>query len=139
CGKIGGGAVDYTSGWHDATASQWFSTCTNGGTTSFPYGDQYSPTACDGADAGKKPSTHGVNADPTCKGIAPPLDQVLDLSGNVDEWEDACQGSNGPDDPCRRRGGNYKSLGSGLRCDADDALSKRSEAGSFTGIRCCAD
>ena len=39
CGAIGGGSVDYNTGFVDATVSQWYRACSSGGAVSYPYGN----------------------------------------------------------------------------------------------------
>jgi hypothetical protein len=136
CGKIGGGQLGYDE-YDDVTASQWAYACTSGGTTDYPYGDAYSPNACDGADLTQPDHKVAVKQMGACRGASAPFSDVYDMSGNVHEWEDACAGSTGAADACRRRGGSFKENATGLRCDASASLS-RGMNDSRTGFRCCA-
>jgi len=62
--------------------------------------------------------------------------EVLDLTGNVMEWEDSCDGAEGADDRCRARGGSFQSGDVQSRCDYDYPL-QRSSQFSYLGFRCC--
>jgi formylglycine-generating enzyme required for sulfatase activity len=133
CGRIGGGAADFASPASAAT-DEWFDACAGPAHQTYPYGDAYQPAACNGAgvDAGA-PAAAGSTK--TCEGGLPGL---FDMSGNVWEWEDACDGWAGPADRCRVRGGSYTDGEVALSC-AVDATSKRTGGGLNTGFRCCAD
>jgi hypothetical protein len=134
CGKIGGGTldapridlpggeVDYDlSSGKDLDVSQWFVACSQGGRTLFAYGNQQDNTLC----------PWNFRSTETCKGTMPPYDQLLDLSGSVDEWEDFCD----PQGACVFRGGRNGSIAG--RCDDLTGFLGDSENG--VGFRCCAD
>jgi formylglycine-generating enzyme required for sulfatase activity len=61
---------------------------------------------------------------------------LFDLSGNVGEWEDSCNGTTDADS-CRIRGGSYQRASANLRCD-DTYTWQRGAAFVDVGIRCCA-
>jgi len=86
CGKQSGAPLATTEATN-AARSEWFRTCSGNadGTHQYPYGQTYGPATCNGIDhdAGVLP----VGALPGCVGAYP---GVHDLSGNVREWEDAC-------------------------------------------------
>ena len=131
CGAIGGGVTD-AAGGDDPTSSQWMNACSGGGTRKYPYADAYNPTACNGLDYGMN-GPNKVQAALGCVGSAPGL---FDMSGNVREWEDACDGSD-----CRVRGGSFDSPGGEdgeLPCTGNMVLS-RYDKDDFTGFRCCRD
>jgi len=79
----------------------------------------------------------GTNGQPDtqapCYGSAPNLWQ---MSGNVAEWEDSCDGSTGAADSCRIRGGDYLGDPTSLRCD-DPSVATRSTTSAQIGFRCC--
>jgi hypothetical protein len=119
--------------------SEWQFACTHGGNPdyTYPYGSVVNPQIClygDNSPAHSRP----VAADDRCTGPA----GVFDLSGNVWEWEDACDRTTpyGANMDCNLRGGGF------LRVSADWGKCTDAPGGwpreSFTddtGIRCCAD
>lgn len=116
------------------TTAEWVWTCTQGEKSTYPYGNSYVPGACvDSTDAASKVGTPG------CHGTAAPFDAVFDLSGNIDEWVDACDDAATPP-TCEVRGGAFFDKPSApknyLVCaepfQHDDSLDE-------IGIRCCAD
>jgi formylglycine-generating enzyme required for sulfatase activity len=116
---------------------EWFNACSVTATLKYPYAaDSYDPLACNGVEA-MYGGTLSATAMPGCSlyGILPPYH----LSGNVAEWEDACQRSDSDDpaeDPCRFRGGSYQSDAAGLTCSAYEWQS-RSFSSPLVGFRCC--
>jgi formylglycine-generating enzyme required for sulfatase activity len=131
CGAIGGGGTDLP-GADDPASSQWMNACSAGGTIKYPYGDAYGPQTCNGLDFGMS-SPGKVPAAATCVGGVPGL---FDMSGNVREWEDACEVND-----CRVRGGSYDSHGAPdgeLPCSGNMMLD-RYDTDDFTGFRCCRD
>lgn len=148
CGRIGGGRFfgSANDDFQNPNVSQWFNACSNGGTTAFPYGNEWVTGAC---NAG--PDTAPVGQTPGCHGAASPFDGVFDMSGNVAEWEDNCEGGLG----CIPRGGGHlpadipggeATLASEFICGT--ALGDQQFGVSYTpayygdhalGFRCCAD
>jgi formylglycine-generating enzyme required for sulfatase activity len=61
---------------------------------------------------------------------------VYDLSGNVWEWEDSCDGNAGNSDYCRLRGGSDVDNDYPLRCDVDNYNDRDFQYDLF-GFRCC--
>ncbi len=136
CGKIGGGM----NGWGDyanASTSQWYAACSSGGANDYPYGDTYSGTTCNGPDAGHG-TTVPVASKSGCQSSMSGYAGVHDLSGNVWEWEDSCNGNVGNSDPCRLRGGSfYNDLDDSLRCGAGNYGVPRGNQTDNIGFRCC--
>jgi formylglycine-generating enzyme required for sulfatase activity len=123
CGKIGGGAND-PSDFADTVKSQWYNACTSGGKLAFPYGDTYDPSTCNGKEfeVDDWGSPVPVASVPSCQSAEPGYAGVFDLSGNVAEFEDSCEGTSGVDDKCRVRGSgfvNEDGESSYMRCDDD--------------------
>lgn len=130
CGRIGGGPTDPDL-LGEATESEWTYTCTNGGTTPFPYGSSYDELACNVMSQGLAP----VGSFPGCNGVAAPFDVVFDLSGNGQEWENGCSG--GANGTCARRGGGIDNGTSLLACG--NSMGARTNAWGDVTFRCCAD
>ena len=138
CGKQGGGAVAYGD-FASANQSQWMNGCT-AGTNTYPYGNSYLSQQCIGSDhllpndAGFVTSPLDVNRSTNvCQGAAPSL---YDMSGNVAEWEDSCNGTAGASDDCHVRGGSFQQQQAALECKANRAQ-KRDAKLADVGLRCC--
>jgi len=133
CGAIGGGTNAYASD-ADATLSQWYRACSSGGADTYPYGNTYQATYCDGADYGTYQTVAGgslANCVTSTTGYA----GAYDLSGNVWEWEDSCNGT-GSSAVCHIRGGVFGATSSDLRCDFDSNGPRNLVSYKF-GFRCC--
>jgi formylglycine-generating enzyme required for sulfatase activity len=137
CGRIGGGTLPMV-GTNDPAASAWYAACSHGGQLDYPYGMTFQPTTC--VDNVGQPAP--VGAADGCIGGFPGLS---DLSGNVEEWLDSCDGDTaGPDgarDACLAVGGAYfESNAARLSCRADAIqLQVRNIRESGRGFRCCSD
>ena len=105
CGAIGGGPVEYTAGYDDATQSQWYRACSSAGADTYPYSGTYQATYCNGSDYGAG-QTVAVGSLANCVTSTSMTAGIYDLSGNVSEWEDSCSGT-GPSAYCRVRGGSF--------------------------------
>lgn len=129
CGAIGGGPEPFVGG----TESEWFNACSAGGTKDFPYGPTYDGTACNGPNYGAS-APIAVGSATGCEGAYAGL---FDLSGNVAEWEDSCNGETGGSDECRVRGGFYGTYDL-LMCGSL-SHGQRMASDAVTGFRCCDD
>lgn len=147
CGKIGGGSLAITpdNPMTDASQSQWFNACSQGGQTKYPYGDTYDPAACEGADVAKQPDggwdKKDVGARAGCRGTAEPFDGVRDLSGSAGELVDECKiDTTGPNPVtvCAVRGGTYGATAEQMLCATAVAFS-RDRVDNAVGFRCCKD
>ena len=137
CGAIGGGGDD---GEHeDATRSQWYRACSSGRTYRYPYGNTFQPSYCDGSELWNgDPSiseTVAVGSLPNCVTSAAGYAGVYDLLGNVNEWEDSCDGP-GRSAGCCSRGGSFVNSDGALNCGCGYDIA-RYEANSVGGFRCC--
>jgi formylglycine-generating enzyme len=134
CGKIGGGP----NGWNDANdaaRSQWYNACVSGGANNtYSYGSTYQAHYCNGQDQGLN-TTVAVGSMTSCQSSVPGYQGVLDLNGNVYEWEDSCDGG-GSSANCHTRSGSFV-YGGNDRCDIDFIDHVRSFALEYFGIRCC--
>jgi sulfatase modifying factor 1 len=136
CGKIGGGSADPVA-VNVAASDQWFSACSHAGDGqhAYPYGNTYGGTTCNGIDANAGDQiVEPVGSFTGCVGGYAGL---LDMSGNVREWEDSCGAMLGPDDLCNQRGGSVNSNQPGLACNAAN-LGTRNSSNDHLGFRCCA-
>jgi formylglycine-generating enzyme required for sulfatase activity len=132
CGRIEGGAVDYTK-FTDLSQDQWYNACSRAGGRVFPYGQVYVSSNCNGFE-NQVGAAVPVGSMPNCEGGWPGL---RDMSGNIAEWEDSCSLLSTPQgDTCRTRGGNFDSGQPSLQCDGDSYLS-RSFTSDSVGFRCC--
>jgi formylglycine-generating enzyme required for sulfatase activity len=125
CGK-GSTAADTV----DPTTGAWYAACSAAARKPFPYGDTPQPGACNEVTGGG--ARAAVGSFPRCAGGYPGL---LDMSGNVAEWEDACvddsdQGS------CSVRGGAFDTAPERTACLARALFSRTSSSGDV-GFRCC--
>jgi formylglycine-generating enzyme len=136
CGKIGGESNGY-SDYANAAQSQWYAACSSNGTYAYPYGNSHQSKYCNDADAAL--DTTAVATMPRCQSTVTGYAGVYDLSGNVCEWEDSCNGTSGASDMCRVRGGSAFNDSASLRCDADSSSARGSAGviGRDVGIRCC--
>jgi len=145
CGKIGGGATP-TDSVFNASVDQWFAACSKHGTQSYPYGNTYDATKCNGDRDGGVIANVGSFSQ--CRGGVD--DALLDMVGNVTELEDSCDEPDGsaPDqNGCALRGGAFNyTTASGeaqfLRCDSAAGgyvYIRRNAGGANVGFRCCAD
>jgi formylglycine-generating enzyme required for sulfatase activity len=132
CGAIGGGSVSRADAADPAT-DQWYRACSLAGTLTYPYGNVFDATACNGGDSGYGATTP-VGSISTCEGGYPGL---FDMSGNVSEWSDTCDSTTGLDDQCLTRGGRYDNP-SLLWCGLIESTF-RADAFRNIGFRCCSD
>jgi len=132
CGKIGGGELDLQL-IHiaEANTDEWFRVCSQAGASKYPYGKTYDASRCNF-------SNDQMSAVGKYDGCATP-DGVVDLLGNVWEWENACD-ETATSDPqkvqCAHRGG---SAFSGASVCSDNAWQVRSFTAPDLGFRCCSD
>lgn len=134
CGNLGGEAAPFNSPG-DANQSQWYRACSSNGKFAYPYGDTYSETGCNTSDAGRGTAAP-VGSFAACHSSEPGYEGVLDLIGNVAEWEDSCDATTGDLDVCLLRGGSFRMGGNAFTCDFPIS-SGRSSSLSWVGFRCC--
>lgn len=141
CGRIDGGE-NPTADFDDAEQSAWYRSCTGGGTKSLPYGNDYEGSACVGLDFGVV-RAQNVASVAQCQGG---YDGLWDMSGNVSEWEDSCDGAAGATGRCAHRGGSWLTPGeAALYCNSslpsdttpNPVLTRRDTRDEHIGFRCC--
>jgi formylglycine-generating enzyme required for sulfatase activity len=133
CGHVDGGALDPYD--KNSPLDEWWVACSPDGGR-FPYGDTYDPAACNGGDLGAG-STWDAGSHPTCQGGYP---GIFDMSGNVAEWIDSCDTTEGGTGVCSIRGGSFLDPGAGkLECQAERGPTGigRYNIYSDVGFRCC--
>jgi formylglycine-generating enzyme len=136
CGAIGGGP--YAGSSPDANQGQWYRVCSSGGKHSYPYGNVYEPKFCNGSDYWNNSSsaqTVPVGSMLNCATFEPGYAGVYDLSGNVGEWLDTCDGP-GKAGWCCSSGGAFVNGNGSLACGCT-YLIVRYQATSVSGFRCC--
>ena len=113
------------------------SACSANGTRTFPYGDTYTAELCNEAGGGGEVF---VGSYPDCNGG---FTGVLDMVGNVEEWEDACSISATPQgDDCQLRGGGFWSKHDEpgeefAQCQSIGRTTDRESWSHDWGFRCC--
>jgi len=153
CGKVGGGDGAYSSEFFgkdgdpavDANLSEWYGVCSQGGKTTYPYGDTYAPGRCEddavsrASDGGYLPKKD-VAAQDQCVGAVDPFSQVHDLSGSVWELTNECgdTGASGVS-KCTVRGGYYAGGVDDLSCRSYGAAYRMGPRRQTIGFRCCGD
>ena len=135
CGKVGGGANVATDG-ADASLSQWYNACSSGGLHDFPYGSAFEAFRCNGAELGLGTTLQAAIL-PGCQSSEAGYVGVLDLCGNVVEWEDSCYQTVGKDDSCWARGSAFDCT-SYYSCEPHMAPARGSPF-PMVGFRCCSD
>jgi formylglycine-generating enzyme required for sulfatase activity len=156
CGRVGGPSQSVFSdpnGFQSlgATAasveSEFVNACTQGGTTIYPYGNQYEEGKCIDAAwvAANGPNALSVSdaAERPCHGTTPPFDSIYDLSGSVREWQNLCT-SNGIATSCYSAGGSAYEQDSELQGSVQSCVGYLGHTEPLTlsrqfGFRCCAD
>lgn len=133
CGKLGGGSADFSQ--FASSDNEHYLACSNVATRVYPYGNAFDPTACNGPerDAGQALPVGSLAG---CQGGVAGL---FDMSGNVEEWQDACDNTSGASDMCLDGTGafNFGDPPGGTRCDFSDSDSRNAQFDDV-GIRCCA-
>lgn len=131
CGAIGGGEANY-----DNTTSlndQWYFACSPDGRT-YPYGNNYAGGRCNGWE-NNQGEPIAVGSEEGCFGA---FGDIYDLSGNVIEWTDACNGNTGRDDLCRDRNSSFSFGGFESECGYSWG-DRRDDTWWDVGFRCCSD
>jgi hypothetical protein len=111
------------------TSAEWRFACRNGVGTAYPYGDEYDPGRCNGAD---EPWQVLVTLTGSFAGCVGGDAGLFDMSGNVGEWtSDVAAGG-----LARSYGGSAVDHGDRLTCDSYEEAHVES-TGVASGFRCC--
>jgi sulfatase modifying factor 1 len=140
CGKIGGGSL---TGWMaavDPPTSQWANACTRSWQRVYPYGDTFKSSSCN-VNAPNENAQYiaDVKSYSQCEGGYTGL---FDMSGNVEEWVDACDKNTGSGDGCASAGASTWLDGltpAEITCADSLYPTPRSTKWVMLGFRCCAD
>jgi formylglycine-generating enzyme required for sulfatase activity len=146
CGVMGAGSADLnkvvdheTVAW--SKASEWAYACSQGGKTTYPYGDTYEPARCidkSRIDAdGLTARAAKTGTQETCHGTEPPFDQIFHMSGSVQEWINVCHPTLGAAS-CAVGGGAVGQPPEQLSCTGA-ATTATDDDGPGDGFRCCAN
>jgi sulfatase modifying factor 1 len=133
CGDRGGGPAGYDS-YATASENEWFTACTSGNLRAYPYGDLFEEGRCGDTSADELRVSGSF---PNCQASGE-YACVFDLSGNVWEWEDACE-SDLDEARCRVRGGSFKQTDGSIHCAYPGDAPRLNNQGLNVGFRCCAD
>jgi hypothetical protein len=144
CERIG-------TGWRLCTAAEWLNACNGSGNTTFPYGNPYNGTRCNGWDypKGTGVTTIATGAATMCESNQSTAanDELYDMSGNVKEW---VLTSTTTPYTFELRGGAYNiasftdntvnpavQRAPGLQCDATSPAPATDVRLPSVGFRCC--
>lgn len=139
CGGPGGLSITFNQepGSFVGESSEWFVACVGGAANkAYPYGATLDEDACNDGFQGVG-NVLDVASAPACVGG---YDGLFDMSGNVDEWIDACYPGDEVGTSCVRAGGAYYSDGGPTNtlpsCAGTTTFTRRCHNNS-TGFRCC--
>ncbi len=130
CGRRAGGPLDWSEA-ANSTKNAWYAACSQEGLRTWAYGANWDPTKCRVDDNGQKPADVASYAQ--CVGGYPGL---FDMTGNVGEWVDQCDGP-ARGDSCKILGGDYGTNDDDSRCDARQDRHRDNAANDWVGFRCC--
>ncbi|MGE3768839.1 MAG: formylglycine-generating enzyme family protein [Kofleriaceae bacterium] len=119
--------------------TEWQTACEGAANTTFPYGNLFTPDACNTETYDATPG--GADDDMLiATGMLPcatPLG-VQDMSGNLKEWTNEITGQTaGGVDIAVQRGGSYESPSTSATCDFRLTRAAVNSIESETGFRCC--
>jgi formylglycine-generating enzyme required for sulfatase activity len=123
--------------WDDPKSAdaEWLTACRGPDGLAYPYGNDYGGSTCNGIDYPKFPQARPVGSFPDCVGGWP---RLHDMSGNVNEWVDACSPAVGTLAACRLRGGSFQDPAGNLDCAHDFGVHDSPTLDTNRiGFRCC--
>jgi sulfatase modifying factor 1 len=138
CGKVGGGRITPVEAANELTG-QWMYACSGGGRVAYPYSTMFSRTTCN-TDAPTSAAMYveEVKHRPRCEGG---FTGLYDMSGNMEEWIDACDKDTGAADKCGIAGSTSYTgdlTPSDLTCSGSIFGEARNTQYYLLGFRCCA-
>jgi sulfatase modifying factor 1 len=134
CGRINGGAALEPTEATDRFKSEWMRACAGALGSAFPYGQTPDASACNTNEAlGEE--VYDAGSMPGCVGAE---DGLYDMSGNVEELIDSCNGDSGAGDTCVAQGGSFIRFADNSRCQ-DTYPIPRDFVALHLGFRCCKD
>jgi Putative metal-binding motif len=120
------------------TADEWGRFCEGATNTTYPYGNTYGATTCNGSDY--DPVAGGVNEDQAVATGAlagcVSADLARDMSGNLKEWVSDPRMVSGQT-VNTLRGGSFDNYQSGMTCDFDLTVVPSTYTFANEGFRCC--
>ena len=124
--------------------SEFMNACTQGGKTTYPYGDTYQPGVCIDQSRVKQHGATAMDVTDTasrrCHGTATPFNAVSDLSGSVTEWQDTCYKQPNAGWICLMSGTAWNNEPPTAQACADYVTGADMQTlNPYSGFRCCAD
>jgi formylglycine-generating enzyme required for sulfatase activity len=118
-----------------SASSEWYFACSKGGAQNYPYGAQFVAGQCPDGTTGNV--VVDVDTPAQCQGG---FDGLIDMTGDVREWIDACDRAVGTpqDATCARMGGSTADSPQASACDTSLTSEPRTHHGNRSGFRCCA-
>jgi sulfatase modifying factor 1 len=131
CGKIDGGSLS-AQDVEDFHFGQWVRACTANGQHPYNYPGPLDRSRCDTDNPYDPPKLHDVGTWRACEGG---YEGVYDMTGNVFEWIDACDGTN-----CYLAGGSWQSQPpSETGCQRSMYATPIESRADHIGFRCCSN
>jgi len=137
CGAVPKDSVDPSNATVKGT-DQWYTACVGDGAPedTYFYGPSFDDTLCQTSTAATKGPVN-VGSKPDCKSHY--FKGLVDMTGNIAEWEDSCDSATAATAKCLVRGGSHlDGTAAALSC-ASVQTAVRTERRSDVGFRCCWD
>jgi hypothetical protein len=131
CGALEGGPVSDMDAGANVEVSQWFRAC-GGSPDGYPYSSTYEGNICNDEYDALEDVRDGTGVN-YCETPT----NIYDLSGNANEWEDACSGYVDEDDTCLARGGGPEASAPAAACGYLGHEFERMTRDPTIGFRCC--
>jgi formylglycine-generating enzyme len=135
CGAIAGDGPVTRATFISAQASQWFNACSSNGSNYITYGQDPIKGNCNDFLSLSR-TTVAAGSKPGCQSAVAGYAGIFDLIGNLEEWEDNCQGQQGRPDICQPRGLPF-GIGAALPHCSQERYALRADASDEIGFRCC--